>query len=281
MEAKQHMDSEKHTIVITICSTKGGVGKTTLAANLGGLLSALGYKVLLVDGDIQPGLSSYYTISDKSDLGLSQLMKNQGDPRKCISRTDIANIDIVLSNETGEELQNWVSTNPAGRISLGAALKPLRSLYDFIIIDSQGANTAIQHSTVLAGDILVSPIPPDIMSSQEFQRGTLNMLEQLVPFSSLINSPIGQLYGLIYKRDNTNDAKHFAEELTKLTFSPSQSRIRILKTNIPHRAAYKKASTAHVPVHTIDKHAKQRMCELVAEILPNLEQDCMNFMEGK
>lgn len=281
MKAEQHTDSGKHTIVITICSTKGGVGKTTLAANQAGLLAALNYKVLLIDGDIQPGLSSYYHISDKSDLGLSQLMKNQGNPHDCISHTTIDNIDIVLSNESGEELQNWVSTNPAGRISLGAALKPLRRSYDFIIIDSQGANTAIQHSTVLAGDILVSPIPPDIMSSQEFQRGTLNMLEQLVPFSSLINSPIGQLYGLIYKRDNTNDAKHFSEELTKLTFSASQSRIRILKTDIPQRAAYKKASTAHVPVHTIDQHAKQRMCELVAEILPNLEPECKKFMEGK
>jgi len=33
---------------ITITSTKGGVGKTTLTANLGGLLTDLGQKVLLV-----------------------------------------------------------------------------------------------------------------------------------------------------------------------------------------------------------------------------------------
>ena len=48
-----------HSITITICSTKGGVGKTTLAANISGLLSDLGFRVLMVDGDIQPGLTSY------------------------------------------------------------------------------------------------------------------------------------------------------------------------------------------------------------------------------
>jgi len=53
-----------------ICSTKGGVGKTTLAANIGGLLTDLNYKVLLIDGDIQSGLSSYYPIKQYSHHSL-------------------------------------------------------------------------------------------------------------------------------------------------------------------------------------------------------------------
>ncbi len=50
---------EKTLIVLTICSTKGGVGKTTLTANLAGFLADAGQQVLLVDADIQPTLSSY------------------------------------------------------------------------------------------------------------------------------------------------------------------------------------------------------------------------------
>jgi len=58
---------------LTITSTKGGVGKTTLTANLGGILADLGYKVLLVDADVQPTLSSYYPLVARAERGLSAL----------------------------------------------------------------------------------------------------------------------------------------------------------------------------------------------------------------
>ncbi len=60
---------------ITVVSTKGGVGKTTVAANLGGLLADLGYRVLLVDADVQPTLSSYYAIRSEAPGGVFQLLE--------------------------------------------------------------------------------------------------------------------------------------------------------------------------------------------------------------
>ncbi|MEQ9511122.1 MAG: ParA family protein, partial [Alloalcanivorax xenomutans] len=60
-------------MIVTICSTKGGVGKTTTTANLGGILADAGQRVLLVDADIQPTLSSYYPLSERSPYGLHQL----------------------------------------------------------------------------------------------------------------------------------------------------------------------------------------------------------------
>ena len=39
-------------IKFTVLSTKGGVGKTTLAANLGALMADMGLRVLLVDADV-------------------------------------------------------------------------------------------------------------------------------------------------------------------------------------------------------------------------------------
>ncbi|VVM74673.1 Iron-sulfur cluster carrier protein [Pseudomonas fluorescens] len=55
--------------VVSVVSTKGGVGKTTVAANLGGLLADAGLRVLLLDLDSQPTLSSYYALSQKADVG--------------------------------------------------------------------------------------------------------------------------------------------------------------------------------------------------------------------
>lgn len=48
--------------IITVLASKGGVGKTTTAANLGGLLHDIGFRTLLIDGDIQPSLSRYYQL---------------------------------------------------------------------------------------------------------------------------------------------------------------------------------------------------------------------------
>jgi chromosome partitioning related protein ParA len=270
-------NKERQSIIITICSTKGGVGKTTLAANIGGLLVDLKYKVLLIDGDIQPGLSSYYSIKKYSKSGLSQLIKNEGNLQDCISNTVIPNLDIVISNDPDGIIQDWITGMPAGRITLKGALDNLRPFYDFIIIDSQGANSPLQHTTVLAADILVSPIPPDIVSSREFQRGTLGMLKLLEPLSGLTS--LGQLYGLIYRKDRTKDAQLFSDELTSMTFQESKSKIRILNTMVQSLVAYKNASTDKIPVHKIDQRANKTMCELVSEILPNLTNQCKRFRE--
>ncbi len=48
--------------IMSVISTKGGVGKTTVTANLGGLLADAGLKVLFIDLDSQPTLSSYYPL---------------------------------------------------------------------------------------------------------------------------------------------------------------------------------------------------------------------------
>jgi len=47
-------------IVFAVVSTKGGVGKTTLTANLGALLADLGLRVLMIDADVPPALSKFY-----------------------------------------------------------------------------------------------------------------------------------------------------------------------------------------------------------------------------
>ena len=56
--------------VVSIISTKGGVGKTTTAANLGGLAADAGLRVLLLDLDVQPTLSSYYELAHRAPGGI-------------------------------------------------------------------------------------------------------------------------------------------------------------------------------------------------------------------
>lgn len=262
-------------IVITVCSTKGGVGKTTLTANLGGILADAGSRVLLVDADIQPTLSSYYLIEARASEGLYRLVTS-GSVEGAISRTSIPRLDIVISDDPDGSLENWILHTPDGRVRMKHALKGLTG-YDIVLIDTQGAVGPLQDVGVLAADLLLSPIPPEILSAREFARGTLGMLERLRPMAHL-GAPVGHLYGIIYRMDHTVDARRVADSLLKATFADSRGAISILETVVPHTVAYREAATARVPVHRWERLrrgatpcALETMTGLVRELLPHVE----------
>jgi cellulose biosynthesis protein BcsQ len=62
--------AERRTPIVSVLNLKGGVGKTTLTAYLGWALSRLGYRVLLIDLDLQGSLSSLFIPQDElAELG--------------------------------------------------------------------------------------------------------------------------------------------------------------------------------------------------------------------
>ncbi|MCG8012257.1 MAG: ParA family protein, partial [Candidatus Thiodiazotropha weberae] len=105
------------TLKITVMSTKGGVGKTTQTANLGGILADLGQRVLLVDADVQPTLSSYFELTHQASNGLSAFITGP-----ClddvVSHTIIDNLDVIVSDDPEGALQNWILHTPDGRVRL-------------------------------------------------------------------------------------------------------------------------------------------------------------------
>jgi chromosome partitioning related protein ParA len=260
-------------IKITIVSTKGGVGKTTLTANLGGILADSGYRVLLIDADPQPTLSSYYSIAHKAEHGLKEFLINSSTDNT-ISQTDIENLDIVVSNDPDGKLRDWIRDAPDGRVRLKHILTFLDDQYDFVLIDTQGAVGPLQDAAVAAADFMLSPIPPEILSAREFVRGTVSMIKRLEPMARL-GAPIGPLRGVIYRQDRTVDARLITEQLRKASFTPSKGAISILNTTIPNAVAYREAATQKIPVHRLEKNgssvsAKDTMMAVAKELIPNL-----------
>src|SRR5690606_4752420 len=92
--------------VITVANSKGGVGKTAITANVGGLLAAAGLRVLLIGLDSQDNLGEDlgYTYDQKSDDGqalLAAILTGKPlEPTKGIR----PNLDVVMAGEHTKEL---------------------------------------------------------------------------------------------------------------------------------------------------------------------------------
>ncbi|TYA49278.1 ParA family protein [Aggregatibacter actinomycetemcomitans] len=85
--ANSNLNSSKIPFVVTVLSTKGGVTKSTNAANISAFCADHGLKVLMIDTDVQPSLSSYYKTVNNAPGGIYEFIINRTtDPTVVISQ---------------------------------------------------------------------------------------------------------------------------------------------------------------------------------------------------
>jgi len=266
-------------IKFTVTSTKGGVGKTTLTANLGALLADMGLRVLLIDADVQPSLSKYFPLAvAKPAAGLTEVIVRGAVSASCITATVYQNLDIVISDDPEGNLPHWLLNRIDRGFRLRSALQSpaVVDAYDCVLIDTQGAIGPLQDAAVLAADILVSPITPEILSAREFRDGTMELLDRLEPGGAL-GASLGPMKAVIYRQDRSADARIIASGIRE-DFIKLKGRVAVLETVVPHAKAYKEAATLRVPVH---RHERKRdgptpsaytvMHQLAWELIPSLE----------
>ena len=262
-------------MIITITNTKGGVGKTTLVANLAGFLADHGKHVLAVDADIQPTLSSYYPIEHQAARGLRHLI-TEADVTDVVSRTGIPGLDLIYSDDPQGTLQNFILHTFDGRQRLDYTLRQFKPEYDVILLDTQGAVGPLQESAIFAGDIVLSPIRPDKVSASEFRRGSVRVVSEQRTMGKRIGMTVGPMYGLLYGIERTRDALVYQEALTDLlSGNGDDADVTLLSTRVPATAVYKSAATRRLPVHRIDRKTRGKtpcaaeiMTSLVQELLP-------------
>lgn len=279
--------------VLSVVSTKGGVGKTTTAANLGGLAADAGLRVLLLDLDVQPTLSSYYSLVERAPAGVYELLAfNEQRLDQLICRTTIQNLDVVLSNDEQGQLNTMLLHAPDGRLRLRNLLPIFRAHYDLLIIDTQGARSVLLEMAILASDIALSPVTPEILAARELRRGTLKLLRDLSPYRHLGIAP-PPLHLLINRVPPVSANAQLIKQTLRLVFK-AEAGVRVLNTDIPAIEAYPRAATKLLPAHRIEsrrpagRHAPAALesiralaCELFPHWTDKFEQVTSNLSNAR
>jgi chromosome partitioning protein len=169
-----------------VTNQKGGVGKTTTAINVATAIAMSGRRVLLVDVDPQGNLTS--------GVGLKGQRAGDGTVYEAVTTdassqdgfvlpTRVDNLSLMPAdrNLTGAEIE--MVTLPERERRLQRVLDPLRTRYDYILVDCPPSLGLLTLNALVAADAVLIPLHceyfaleglADLVSTLRRVRGALN-----------------------------------------------------------------------------------------------------------
>lgn len=161
LDKSQSQDSGNK--IVSVCSGKGGTGKSFFAANLAYLLSQKGKKVLLIDFDLN--FSNINILLNHTVKKNISCFFSQTDSLEELIVSYNENLDLIFGASGGNEIPK-MSENLLDYFF--TMLNRISNKYDFIIIDSSaGANdfTVKQLLNSNINIVLLSPEPTAVMDA--------------------------------------------------------------------------------------------------------------------
>ncbi len=157
-----------------VFNQKGGVGKSTIAANLAAVAASRGKRVLLIDLDPQGNASHYLSGQTRAPEGRSAMdffnqMLNismfSKDTTDFVSDTPFPGLSLLASHPELGELMAKLETRYK-MFKLREALEQLGDHYDEIWIDTPPALNFYTRSALIAADRCLIPFDCDAFSRQ-------------------------------------------------------------------------------------------------------------------
>ena len=162
--------------VIALANQKGGVAKTTTTLNLAVAMKELGHSVLAVDLDPQGNLTMSQGMDpDAVERSMFDVLVHSLPIEEVVQR---AEIDIAVSSIDLAGAELALSSMIGRERALQKALLPVRSTYDFILIDTPPSLGLLTINALTAADGVIVPVQCEYLSLRGLVQleGTLTMI---------------------------------------------------------------------------------------------------------
>lgn len=229
---------------ISIALQKGGVGKSTTAQALASTLGFKHKKVLLVDMDSQ-GNVTYSSGADHPTYTIFDVLNEDCTIKEALIRCkyyDLLASDTYLTNiEISENVEPTL---------LKSALEPIKTNYDFIIVDTPPALGNLSFNSLVASNYVVIPTEPRPFALQ----GLGKLYDTIESVKNILNPSLKVLGILLIKYSNrtilNRDIKTMIEDYAK------QMNTIVFDTSIREGIAVAEAQTVRKPLIEYAKNSK-------------------------
>lgn len=156
------------TVTYVVANQKGGIGKTTTATTLAGILGKKG-KTLLIDADPQGNSSATYQAKIEDQATLYDVMVDSDMLPLEDAIQHMPNGDIVASDPLLSKAEKMLDGDVEGLYRLKDAIEEL-SEYEYIVIDTAPSLNVILYNCLIAADEVIIPVMADAYSMQGLQQ---------------------------------------------------------------------------------------------------------------
>jgi chromosome partitioning protein len=145
-------------MMITISNQKGGVGKTTTAANLAVLLARQQHRVLAIDSDPQFALTRQLGAEDRSlGVNLVDVLAGRAAAADAIV-SNIHGIDVIAAAPALAGVEMSLVGELGRERFLAEAVEPLIGEYDDILIDTPPNLGLLTVNALVAAELVIAPV---------------------------------------------------------------------------------------------------------------------------
>ena len=254
---------------IAIANQKGGVGKTTTAINLAASLAANDLKVLLVDTDPQGNSTTGLGIAKENGTPtVYDVLLGSATAEQCAVPTTCEGLSILPAD------RNLVAANielvdvDQREQRLKGALAPVKTAYDFIIIDCPPALDLLTLNGLVAADSLLIPIQCEFFALEGVSQllDTVDRLRESFASTLEIEGVLLTMYD-----DRANLTKQVAADLREFFEG------KVFKTVIPRSIRLAEAPSHGLPILMYDARSKgaESYIQLAKEILQRTQGNQM------